>query len=75
MILYGHALSSASYRVRIALALKGLQVASAPVDLREGEQRLGEFWQINSQGFVPTLTLNDRARVRALPGGNLGWQS
>jgi maleylpyruvate isomerase len=59
MILYGYALSSASYRVRIALALKGLQVTSMPVNLRTGEQRLDEFLQINSQGFVPALSLDD----------------
>lgn len=61
MILYGHALSSASYRVRIALALKGLQFTSVLLDLRAGEQRRGEFLQINSQGFVPALKLDDGA--------------
>jgi maleylpyruvate isomerase len=61
MILYGHAMSSASYRVRIALALKGLKVTSMLVDLRAGEQRLEEFLRINSQGFVPALTLDDGA--------------
>jgi maleylpyruvate isomerase len=61
MILYGHALSSASYRVRIALALKGLQVSSVLLDLRAGEQRLEEFLQINSQGFVPALGLEGGA--------------
>src|SRR5580692_5697924 len=61
MILYGHALSSASYRVRIALALKGLQVTSVLLDLRAGEQRLEEYLRINSQGFVPALALNDGA--------------
>jgi maleylpyruvate isomerase len=61
MILYGYSLSSASYRVRIALALKGLQVTSVPVNLRAGEQRLDEFLQINSQGFVPALVMDDGA--------------
>jgi maleylacetoacetate isomerase len=61
MILHGHALSSASYRVRIALALKGLQVTNVLLDLRAGEQRLEEFLQINSQGFVPALTLDSGA--------------
>ena len=61
MILYGHALSSASYRVRIALALKGLQVTSVLLDLRAGEQRREEFLQINNQGFVPALVLDDGA--------------
>lgn len=59
MILYGYAMSSASYRVRIALALKGLQIKSVAVDLRVGEQRRDEFLQINSQGFVPALALDD----------------
>ena len=59
MILYGHALSSASYRVRIALSLKGLQYTSVLLDLRAGEQRREEFLQINSQGFVPALALDD----------------
>jgi maleylpyruvate isomerase len=61
MILYGHALSSASYRVRIALALKKLQVTSVLLDLRAGEQRLEEYLSINSQGFVPALALDDGA--------------
>ena len=61
MILYGHALSSASYRVRIALALKGLPVSSVLLDLRAGEQRLDEFLQINCQGLVPVLALDDGA--------------
>ncbi len=61
MILYGHALSSASYRVRIALALKGLQFSSVLLDLRGGEQRLEGFLKISSQGFVPALALDDGA--------------
>src|SRR5260370_15838007 len=59
MILYGHALSSASYRVRIALGLKGVQVTSVLLNLRAGEQRLEEFLRINSQGFVPALAMDD----------------
>jgi maleylpyruvate isomerase len=59
MILYGHAVSSASYRVRIALALKGLQVSTVLLDLRAGEQKLEEYLQVNSQGLVPALALND----------------
>jgi maleylpyruvate isomerase len=47
--------------VRIALALKGLQVTTVRLDLRAGEQRLEEFLQINSQGFVPALTLDSGA--------------
>ena len=61
MILYGHAMSSASYRVRIALALKGLQVTTVPMDLRAGQQRLEEFLRVNCQGLVPALALDDGA--------------
>ena len=59
MILYGYPLSSASYRVRIALSLKRLQFTSIPLDLRSGEQRLEGYLRINSQGFVPALALDD----------------
>jgi maleylpyruvate isomerase len=61
MILYGYGLSSASYRVRIALALKSLQYASIVKNLRAGEHRLSEFLRINVQGFVPALALDDGA--------------
>jgi maleylpyruvate isomerase len=59
MILYGYGLSSASYRVRIAMALKNLQYTSIIKNLRAGEHRQSEFLQINVQGFVPALGLDD----------------
>lgn len=58
MVLYGYAFSSASYRVRIALALKDLEASAVSLDLRAGEQRRAEFLSINPQGFVPTLVLD-----------------
>ena len=61
MILYGYGLSSASYRVRIALALKDLPYASVIKNLRAGEHRLPEFLNVNIQGFVPALGLDDGA--------------
>jgi maleylpyruvate isomerase len=61
MILYGYALSSASYRVRIALALKKLPYESIIKDLRTGEHRQAEYLNINLQGFVPALGLDDGA--------------
>jgi maleylpyruvate isomerase len=61
MILYDYGLSSASYRVRIALALKNLPYTSISKNLRAGEHRLSEFLSINVQGFVPALGLDDGA--------------
>lgn len=54
-------MSSASYRVRIALALKNLPYTSISKNLRAGEHRLSEFLRINVQGFVPALGLDDGA--------------
>jgi maleylpyruvate isomerase len=61
MILYGYGLSSASYRVRIALALKNLPYESITKNLRLGEHRMAEFLRVNVQGFVPALGLDDGA--------------
>ena len=55
MILHGYFRSSASYRVRIALALKGLDYDLQPVHLRRGEQQAPEFLKQNPQGLVPVL--------------------
>jgi maleylpyruvate isomerase len=61
MILYGYGLSSATYRVRIALALKNLQYTSIIKNLRAGEHRLADYLDVNIQGFVPALSLDDGA--------------
>jgi maleylpyruvate isomerase len=55
MKLHGYFRSSASYRVRIALNLKGLRADHLPHHLRKGEQRDPAFLAINPQGLVPTL--------------------
>ena len=57
--LYGYSLSSAAYRVRIALALKGIEPATVTKQLRRGEHKQKEYLQINPQGFVPTIGLAD----------------
>lgn len=59
MRLHGYFRSTASYRVRIALGLKGLSCDQAFVQLRKGEQRLPEFLARNPQGLVPALELDD----------------
>jgi maleylacetoacetate isomerase len=55
MILHDFALSSASYRVRIALSLKGLQYETRSYKLRAGEQRASDYLELNPAGLVPTL--------------------
>lgn len=58
-ILHGYFRSSAAYRVRIALNLKGLAYEQAPVHLRRGEQRGEAFLALNPQGMVPALADGD----------------
>src|SRR3984885_9927404 len=55
MKLHGYFRSSASYRVRIALNLKGLSPDHLPHPLRKGEHRDPAYLAINPQGLVPTL--------------------
>jgi maleylpyruvate isomerase len=58
MKLHGYFRSSASYRVRIALNLKGLRAEHLPHHLRKGEQCAPAYLALNPQGFVPTLESN-----------------
>ena len=55
MRLYDYWRSSAGYRVRIALHLKGLAYEAVPVNLRGGAQRTLDYIGRNPQGLVPTL--------------------
>jgi maleylpyruvate isomerase len=62
MKLHGYFRSSASYRVRIALNLKGLSAYHLPHHLRKGEQCAPAYLAINPQGLVPTLE-NDAGAI------------
>ena len=55
MKLHGYFRSSAAYRVRIALNLKGLSSEHLPHHLRKGEQCAPAYLAINPQGLVPAL--------------------
>jgi maleylpyruvate isomerase len=55
MRLYDYWRSSAAYRVRIALQLKGVAHKPVPVNLRSGAHRTLDYLGRNPQGLVPTL--------------------
>jgi maleylacetoacetate isomerase len=55
MKLHGYFRSSAAYRARIALNLKGLTAEHLPHHLRKGEQTAPAYLALNPQGLVPTL--------------------
>ncbi len=59
MKLYDYFRSSAAYRVRIALNLKGIAPEHAFVHLRRGAQRADEYLALNPQGLVPSLVTDD----------------
>jgi len=59
MKLYGFWRSLATYRVRVALALKGLHADEVSIDLLKGKQNTDEYLAVNPQGVVPALILDD----------------
>jgi maleylacetoacetate isomerase len=65
-ILHDYFRSSAAYRVRIALNLKGIDFESRQVDLREGEQKATSYRALNPQGFVPMLEIDDHRLTQSL---------
>lgn len=63
MKLYNYFRSSASFRVRIALALKGLTYEYLPIHLAKGEHRQPDYAGIAADGLVPVLELDDGTRL------------
>ncbi|MFJ4345296.1 maleylacetoacetate isomerase [Pseudomonas sp. NPDC089401] len=63
MQLYSFFNSSTSYRVRIALALKGLEAGYHGVNLRAGEQRQAAHRELSPIGGVPVLVRDDGASL------------
>jgi maleylacetoacetate isomerase len=66
--LYGYWRSSAAYRVRIALNLKGLAFENLPVHLVKdgGQQRSADYKALNPQGLVPLLVDGDERISQSL---------
>ena len=66
MKLHGYFRSSTSYRLRIALELKGLDYENIPVNLLKSEQKGETFTSRNPFGSVPLLEADGRDRVQSM---------
>lgn len=66
VILYDYWRSSASYRVRIALNLKGVAYKTVPTSLLEGDHKATEYVERNPQGFVPMLSIDGHDLTQSL---------
>jgi maleylacetoacetate isomerase len=65
-VFYEYWRSSAAYRVRIALHLKGVDYESRPVNLLESEQRSEEYRALNPLGLVPMLEIDGHRLTQSL---------
>lgn len=59
MKLYGFWRSLATYRVKVAMALKGIKAEEVSIDLLKGRQHDREYVAVNPQAVVPALVLDD----------------
>lgn len=69
--LHGYWRSSAAYRVRIALSLKGIAYEQVNHDLRTAAQRLPAYLALDPQGLVPALETGDATLIQS--GAILEW--
>ena len=65
-VLYDYYRSSAAYRVRIALNLKGVEYESRPVNLLHSEQSADDYRALNPQGLVPMLEIDGHRLTQSL---------
>src|SRR5215468_5856967 len=66
MRLYGFWRSLASFRVRVALKIKGLNFDEIPVDILSGEQFEPGYAEVNAERVVPTLVHNGYSVFQSL---------
>ena len=59
MKIYGYFRSSAAYRLRIAMNLKGIAAEGESLHLQKGHQRAADYLALNPQGLVPALVTDD----------------
>ena len=65
-ILHEYWRSSAAYRVRIVLNLKGVAYRAVPVDISQGENEREDYHSLNPQGLVPTLEIDGHILTQSL---------
>jgi maleylacetoacetate isomerase len=65
--IYGFWRSIASFRVRVALQLKGLSFEEIPIDILSGEQFKPEYEAVNAERVVPTFIHNGHSIFQSLP--------
>jgi maleylacetoacetate isomerase len=66
LVLHDYFRSSASFRVRIAMNLKGLDYSRVEVSLIAGEQRSDAYLEQNAQGFVPMLVVDGEPIIQSM---------
>jgi len=66
LVLHDYFRSSASFRVRIALNMKGLDYERVEVSLIAGEQKSDAYLELNAQGLVPMLVVDGEPMIQSL---------
>ena len=66
VMLYDYWRSSAAYRVRIVLNLKGVDYATVPTSLLDGAHKRPDYVARNPQGFVPMLSIDGHDLIQSL---------
>jgi maleylacetoacetate isomerase len=66
IVLYDYWRSSASYRVRIALNLKGVAYRTVPTNLLDASHKAPDYVARNPQGFVPMLSIDGHDLTQSL---------